>query len=218
MKELTFPHAEAVEHFSAQLAEFVEAVSSSNDLQLLGPSRCHGWTLLDVAVHVRMGLQEMAIGTTCRTKEAADHDAASYWTTHPDDRNDDPVPHILWLRRVASAYTRPAGAVAHLRDAAAGAAAAVAAMPEGVVEFQGKRMKSGDFLATWVTEVAVHQLDLGLDGEPPSGLAWTRMTLEAVAGSDLPAELDDESAVLIGLGRVPCPASIQLEPAYPVSL
>jgi hypothetical protein len=91
-------------------------------------------------------------------------------------------------------------------------------MSEGNVRFQGKRMASGDFLATWVVELAVHQLDLGLDGEAPSGLAWTRRTLEAIAGSDLPSDLDDRSAVLIGLGRVPCPPSTRLEPPYPVSL
>jgi hypothetical protein len=218
MRKLRFPHDEAATCFGEQVAEFMTAVDSQDDLQLLGPSRCHGWSLLDVVVHVRMGLQEMAIGTTCRTDKATDHDAASYWGTHPDDRNVDPVRHILWLRRVASAYGRPAGAVAHLKDVVSSAVNAVSSMSEDVVEFQGKRMDSGDFLATWVVELAVHQLDLGLDGDTPSGLSWTRMTLGAVANSDLPSILDDRSAVLIGLGRVPCPPSTRLEPPYPVSL
>jgi hypothetical protein len=218
MRKLRFPHDEAVTCFAQQVAEFVTAVGSQDDLQLLGPSRCHGWSLLDVVVHVRMGVQEMAIGTMCRTDEVPDHDAASYWGTHPDDRDTDAVSHILWLRRVASAYGRPAGAVAHLKDVVSSAVAAVSSMSEGVVEFQGKRMDSGDFLATWVVELAVHQLDLGLDGDTPSGLSWTRLTLEAIANSDLPSTLDDRSAVLIGLGRVPCPPSTRLELPYPVSL
>ncbi|GAB3781382.1 maleylpyruvate isomerase N-terminal domain-containing protein [Nocardioides ungokensis] len=218
MQELTFRHQEAVECFGQQLDDFMTAVSAQDDLQLLAPSRCHGWSLLDVVVHVRMGLQEMAIGTTCRTDDAPDHDAASYWATHPDTRNDDPVSHILWLRRVASAYARPTGAVAHMKDVATSAVNAVRSMSEGVVEFQGKRMASGDFLATWVVELAVHQLDLGIDGDSPTGLAWSRMTVEAVASSELPSELDDRSAVLIGLGRMPCPPSTRLEPPYPVSL
>jgi hypothetical protein len=165
-------------------------------------------------------LQELAIGTTSRTDETTDHDAASYWGTDPDGRDDDPVPHILWLRRVASAYQRPAGAVVHLKDAAASAVRAVRPMPEGVVEFQGKRMHSGDFVATRVVELAVHQLDLDLgpDAVAPSGLAWTRMTLEAIADADLPAGLDDRSAVLIGLGRIPCPPSVRLAASFPVSL
>jgi hypothetical protein len=89
-------------------------------------------------------------------------------------------------------------------------------MPEGVIEFQGRRIRSGDFTGTWVVELAVHQLDLGLDGDAASGLAWARRTLEAVAGTDLPAELDDRSAVLAGLGRTQ--PAIGLPAVFPVSL
>lgn len=147
-----------------------------------------------------------------------DHDAASYWADHTDDRDADPVPHILWLRRTAAAYTRPAGAVTHLRDVADAAVRAVRLMPEGAVGFQGKHLRSGDFLATWVVELAVHQLDLDLLGEDSSGLAWTRLTLEAVAGARLPAGLDDRTAVLAGLGREPSTGSPGLPPEFPVSL
>ena len=214
---MSFPHEAAVICLVEQVGEFVAAADSLDDLELLGPSRCHGWTALDVIVHVRMGLQEMGIGTTCRTREAPDRDAASYWRDHPDNRDEDPVPHILWLRRVASAYARPTHAVTHLKDVAATAVRAVRAMPPSSVEFQGRRLLSGDFLATWVVELAVHQVDLGLD-DTPAGLGWTRRTLEAVADADLPAELDDRSATLVGLGRVPCPASIRLQPPFPISL
>ena len=91
-------------------------------------------------------------------------------------------------------------------------------MSEGPVEFQGKRMRSGDFLATWVVELAVHQLDLGIEQDEPSGLGWTRKTLEAIADADLPPGLDDRSAVLAGLGRIPPPSGSRLAPPYPVSL
>jgi hypothetical protein len=214
VRPLTFPHQDAVEAFAAQADEFLAAVSSCDDLELLGPSRCHGWTLLDVLVHVRIGLQEMALGSTRRTDGEPECDAASYWSEHPDNRDDDPVPHILWLRRTSSAYSRPSGALAHLRDAVAGAVGAVRAMPEGPIEFQGRRIRSGDFIGTWVVELAIHQLDLGLD-DSPGGLAWARQTLEAVAGSELPADLDDRTAVLAGLGRTPAPAG--LPTGFPVS-
>ena len=200
-----------------QVNQFVAAADALDDMELLGSSRCHGWTALDVIVHVQLGLQEMAVGTTSRTSEAPDRDAASYWRGHPDDRDDDPVPHILWLRRVASAYARPKNAVSHLKDVAETTARAVRAMPESTVEFQGVRMLSGDFLATWVVELAVHQLDLALDGTP-AGIDWTRTTLEAVADADLPAGLDDKSAALVGLGRVACPPSVRLPPPFPISL
>jgi hypothetical protein len=128
------------------------------------------------------------------------------------------VPHILWLRRVASAYARPSAAVRHLADVASSVTAAVRTMPEGPVLFQGKCMRSGDFLATWVVELAVHQLDLDLGQDAPSGLEWARVTLEAIADADLPPELDDRSAVLMGLGRVSAPVTSPLPPSYPVSL
>ena len=215
MRPLSFPHDDAVEVFTTQADEFLAAVASCDDLQLLGSSRCYGWSLLDVLVHVRVGLQEMALGSTRHANGEPECDAATYWSEHPDDRDDDPVPHVLWLRRTSSAYSRPSGAVEHLRDAVAGAVGAVRAMPEGVVEFQGRRIRSGDFIGTWVVELAIHQLDLGLDGSP-SGSGWARRTLEAVAGAELPADLDDRSAVLAGLGRAPAPAD--LPAGFPVSL
>jgi len=217
VRQLRFPHDAAVERLCRQLGDFVAAVRSLDDLQLLAPSRCVGWSRLEVVVHVRMGLEEMAVGTTRRVDAVPDHDAASYWRTHPDDRDDDEVPHILWLRRVASAHSRPSGAVRHLEAVAKTATGAVRAMPAGVVEFQGKRMLTGDFLATWVVELAVHQLDLALDDEP-SGADWARQTLEALAEHSLPSELDDATAVLVGLGRVPCPATTRLDPAFPLAL
>jgi hypothetical protein len=227
---LGFPHDVAVERLCRQIDEFLTEATAMTDLELLAPARCLGWSRLEVVVHVRMGLEELAITTTKRMAADADHDAASYWRTHSDDRDEDPVPHILWLRRVASAHSRPSGAIPHLRVVADAAKSAVKAMAPGVVDFQGKRMRSGDFLATWVVELAVHQLDLdrgseGTDsGRGPSGLDWARQTLEALAEKPLPAALDDRSAVLLGLGRIASDAygdgdgSIALPSPYPISL
>ncbi|GAA2022962.1 hypothetical protein GCM10009740_10120 [Terrabacter terrae] len=218
MRQLSFAHEQAVERLSRQVGELVAAAGSMSDLELLGSSLCHGWSRLDVVVHVRMGLQEMALGTIAASGEEPDHDAASYWAAHPDDRDDDPVLHILWLRRTAAAYSRPRAAVTHLREAADAAVRAAQTMPEGTVAFQGKHLRSGDFLATWVVELAVHQLDLGVTDDGSSGLAWTRATLEAIAEAELPAALEDRTAVLVGLGRQQPPPSAQPGPAFPVSL
>lgn len=217
MRNLSFPHVEAVELLARQTADFQTAAASLTDMELLAASRCHGWSALDVVVHVRMGLEEMAIGAA-RVDDEPSHDAASYWVDHPDDRGDDPVSHILWLRRVASSYGRPSAAVRHLEDVARSAKAVVRSMSEGAVEFQGKRMLSGDFLATWVVELAVHQLDLGIEQDAPCGIEWARRTLEAIAEADLPAGLDDRSAVLVSLGRVPASSPLRLPAPYPVSL
>ena len=166
--------------------------------------------------HVGAGLEEMARGTTAQALSGAIHDAASYWPGSPDADSVDPVDGILSLRRVASAYTRPVRAARHLEDVAKQAQTAIRAMPECVVDFQGRRLRSGDFLATCVVELAVHQLDLLVAGPPSSGLAWARLTLEALAGTPLPAELDDTDAVLAALGRVP--SLIPLDASYPAAL
>lgn len=216
MSQLAFTHVDAVDALSAQIADFVSAARSCKDLELLGPSRCHGWSRVDVVVHVRAGLDEMARGTTARALTSADHDAATYWRGHLGADLVDPVDGILWLRRVASAYARPVRAVRHLEDVAEQSVRAIRAMPECVVDFQGCQLRSGDFLATWAVELAVHQLDLDLTDPPPSGLAWARLTLEALAGTPLPSELDDTEAVLAGLGRIP--SRVSLDASYPVTL
>jgi len=64
----------------------------------------------------------------------------------------------------------------------------------------------------------VHQLDLDLGEQGSSGLEWSRLTLEAVADARLPAGLDDRTAVLVGIGREPCPPACGLPPQFPVSL
>jgi hypothetical protein len=215
VRPLAFGHDEALERLCAALDGFGRAAADLDDLELLDPSLCRGWSRLEVVTHVRMGVEELAVGTTQLTGDAPDHDAASYWESHPDDRDDDPVPHLMWLRRVAGAYGRPSAAVDHLANALRSAAAAARAMPEGTVAFQGKRLTTGDFLGTWVVELAVHALDLRASTDPV-GLDWARRTVEAIADADLPDHVDDRSAVLAGLGRVPLTAEIP--PAFPVSL
>ncbi|WP_134765124.1 maleylpyruvate isomerase N-terminal domain-containing protein [Nocardioides sp. 1609] len=94
MTPLSFEHTEAAEQFAHQAAEFVSTARSLSDMELLAPSLCHGWSALDLVVHVRTGLEEMVIGAA-RTLSEPDHDAASYWSKDPGDEDTDPVPHPL---------------------------------------------------------------------------------------------------------------------------
>src|SRR4051794_41854447 len=111
---LSVPHEDSVTLLGEQAAAFLTAASSLTELELLDPARCRAWSRLDTVVHVRAGLEELMSAWTVRTADPPTHDAASYWESHPDDRDDDPVPHVLWLRRTASAYQRPSGAIRHL--------------------------------------------------------------------------------------------------------
>lgn len=217
MLPLAFELDPARRSFIEQARGFLHAAQALTDMELLDPSQCRGWSRLDLVVHVRMGLDEMASTASITTDRPADHDAASYWTSHPDDRDSDPVPHILWLRRTASAYARPSGAVTHLADATARACAVVEPLREGQLLFQSKVLTCGDFLATWVVELAIHELDL-VPSSNPAGIAMARRTVEAVGGSLLPSEWDDRSATLVGLDRVPWPVNVQRRPGFPVHL
>lgn len=220
MRPLSYDHAPAVELLGAQLDTFVAAAESFSEYDLLGASRVHGWSRLEVVVHVRAGLEEMVGVCAAQVNDAPDHDAASYWASFAA-ADDDQVPHILWMRRTSTAYNRPEGALRHLRDVAATARIALGRMPDHPVLFQGKTMTSGDFLTTWVVELAVHHLDLGEDAGSPTrrSLAAVRRTVESVADVDLPATWNDEDAALIALGRLPLPDDAgQLAGALPVSL
>lgn len=195
------------------LADLWAAVADLDDRALLTSSRCHGWSVADVLVHVHLGLQEMLLGVVDPTDEAPDRDAATYWrdTVPRTDPDADELAGVRFVRLVASAYRRPAGVLGHLRPTLEGVDRAVAALPPGAVRFQGHVLASGDFLATWATELAVHHLDLGaglaLAPPAPAALALARATVEALAGGPLPASWSDADAVLRGSGRTPVPAA-----------
>ena len=72
-------------------------------------------------------------------------------------------------------------------------------MAPGRVRFQGHVLDTGDFLATWATELAVHHLDLDLEaalpGPDPDALQLARKTAEALAGGPIDAATDVEATL-----------------------
>ena len=94
MSALTVALDEVRPLFVEQAGEFLTVCRDHSDLDLLDPSLCRGWSRLDLMVHVRAGLDEMAATAGAYTDRTPDCDAATYWTCHPDDRDDDPVPHV----------------------------------------------------------------------------------------------------------------------------
>lgn len=159
-----------------------------------------------MVTHVRLGLDEVAacLLTAGTSTAEPDRDAATYWQTQAP--GSDEVAGLLALRRIASASRAPTAALVPLRRVAAALRSAVDRLDDGVLEFQGHVLTTGDFLATWAVELAVHQLDLGRDLEVPlppvAPTALTRQTLEALLGARLPVD-DDVDAVLLGSGRRP---------------
>jgi uncharacterized protein (TIGR03083 family) len=204
-----------VEHGAAQLAyldalgALVDALAGLDDSDMLATSRCYGWNVGDVLVHVHLGLQEMVLALGVWTDEEPDTDAAGYWQAFPPSPEITPaqIDDIQFVRRTNAAYRRPADLPRHFAVTAAGLADRVTALPGMVTPFQGKIMASGDFLAIWAVELVIHHLDLQaeLAIAPPgaAALLLARRTVEALLGGPLPSHIDDETVVLAGAGRVP---------------
>ncbi|WP_340538510.1 maleylpyruvate isomerase family mycothiol-dependent enzyme [Nocardioides sp. GXZ039] len=205
---LTIPFETGRHAMGESIDGFLEAAESIGELDLLEPSRCAGWSRMDVVVHVLAGWQEMFGGLVSPVESEPTVDAASFWTQFADQyTTDDPIPVIMSQRRRTAAYARPASAMAQLRDVAEAARRAVDAVADRPVLWDGRVYSAGDYLAVWAVEDVVHQLDLRVDVAPPaSGLSIARNTIEALIDEPLPAGLDDAEATLIGTGRIDVPA------------
>lgn len=187
---------------------FVRAVDGFSEYDLLDASRCHGWTRLDVAVHVLAGWQEMLAGLVSVSESHPTVDAATYWSAFATEyATDDPVPTLMAQRRRSAAYARPSSATSQLRDVASALMRGVTACEDRRHLWQGHVFTAGDFLTVWAVEVVVHQLDLLSDEPvPSSALRLARATIEALTEESLPTTWTDLDATLIGTGRVPVPA------------
>ena len=203
------PYAVAGPALLGQLRRLVGVAGHLDDRALLASSRCLGWTRADVLAHVHLALQDMLLALVAPTDAEPDTDAASYWRTDPpsNDPDSDELDNLRFARLLASAYRRPTGLIGHLRPTGEGVARAVSQLSTPAVNFQGHVLTSGDFLATWATELAVHHLDLDLGqelpGPDPAALRLARLTADELADQPSPSDWDDEHAVLVGWGRLP---------------
>src|SRR4051794_12560685 len=149
--------------FTESVTAFVDAVDAFDEWELLGVSRCHGWTRLDVVVHVLAGWQEMLGGMVSPVDDAPTVDAATYWPTFAELEAGDPLMTLMAQRRRTAAYSRPAAAYHQLRDVAAALLRGASSLADRHVLWQGQVFTPGDFLAIWAVEDVIHQLDL--DGD-----------------------------------------------------
>lgn len=200
-----------------QAHQFLEVVRDLDDLALLGPSLCRGWSRLELIVHVRMGLDEMATAVQPDPSLPVSHDYVTYWSSYADNPDEDPIPGLMWLRRTASAYERPSSSMEHLADAVDRACMTVKSLNDQPVMFQGKTLMAADFVTTWIVELVMHLLDLDIDASP-IGSHLGRRTVEALAGRDLPSSVTDDHALLIGFGREQLPEDIERSQFFPVWL
>lgn len=186
---------------------FVRAAEGFSEHDLLGASRCHGWTRLDVVVHMIAGWYDMLGGLVSPVDSEPTVDAATYWPAFATAYHaDDPVPALMSQRRRSAAYVRPASATEQLRDVADAVTRGVTACGGGPLLWQGHVFTTGDFLAVWAVEHVVHHLDLRSDEPAPaSALRLARASVESLVGDPLPVTWTDVEVALIGSGRSPVP-------------
>jgi hypothetical protein len=203
--DLTIDLATARAACHESVTAFLRAVDGFDEMALLGSSRCHGWTRLDVVVHVLGGWQEMLGGFVSPVDGDPTVDAASYWPVFAEEEAGDPLVTLMAQRRRTGSYSRPGSARDHLHDVADAVLRGIASIADGRYLWQRQVFTAGDFLAIWAVEDAVHHLDL-LTEEPVPGsaLELARATIEALAGP-FPESWGPEDVVLVGAGRRPVP-------------
>ncbi|MEU7609071.1 maleylpyruvate isomerase N-terminal domain-containing protein [Micromonospora sp. NPDC049204] len=192
-------------------------VRDLDDAGLQRATRCRGWLVADLLLHVLGDAQRALVALASPVDGPADVDDVSYWRDFP--AGDESNRHAWWVRRSAAAFDRPTGIVQLWRDTAPAAVrAARSANPEGYVTTQGHVLRVPDFLATLTTEAVVHHLDLTpeLPAAPPPGPLAARVavtTMEGLLSDDTvrPVGWDDQDFLLKATGRVPLTDRDRLE-------
>ncbi|ROT33654.1 maleylpyruvate isomerase N-terminal domain-containing protein [Micromonospora sp. HM5-17] len=204
--------AERVRHHGAlarTYAAITATVDGLADADLLRPTRCQGWFVVDLLFHLTLDAQRALVALATPADGPPDVDSVSYW--RHSGGGDASSRHAAWVRRCAAAFDRPSGVVRLWSDTAPAAVrAAGAADPAGHVATQGHVLTVPDFVATLVTEAVVHQLDLtvALPDAPapdPAAVQVAVATLDGLLSDDAvrPPDWSDVDYLLKATGRLP---------------
>jgi hypothetical protein len=184
-------------------------VADLDDNDLLLPSGCRGWSIADLLYHMLLDAQRALVAFATPADGPSDVDYVTYWHGFPGAGDADAaLAHGQWVRRSAAAFIRPRGIVRDWTETSAAAVhAAAAADPRGRVATQDHVLAVPDFIATLVTEAAIHHLDLitSLPEAPapaPEAMTIAVSTMEGLAGpSGLPQHWNARETLLKGSGR-----------------
>ncbi|MBM0233087.1 maleylpyruvate isomerase N-terminal domain-containing protein [Micromonospora sp. STR1_7] len=193
-------------------------VGGLDDAALQRATRCRGWLVADLLLHVLGDAQRALVALASPVDGPADLDDVSYWRGFPGAGDED-TRHAWWVRRSAAAFDRPTGIVRLWAETAPAAVrAAASADPAGHVTTQGHVLRVPDLLATLTTEAVVHHLDLTpeLPDAPPPGPLAVRVavaTMDGLLSDDAvrPAAWDDHDFLLKATGRLPLTDRDRLE-------
>lgn len=201
------PREEALFALTVAYRQVTEIVRGRPDTELIGPTRCTGWSVLDVLYHVLLDAQRALIALATPDDRIADTDYISYWRSFPAARvgaNE----HARAVRIAASAF-RPTTLVQLWQETSAAAVhAARAADADLRVSTQQHVLALPDLLVTLAVEACVHALDLtvrvtDVPAPDPAPLALVRRTLDGLLGAGVTRpDWPDEEYALKGTGRL----------------
>lgn len=189
----------------AEIVRLRQLVEGLSDQQLVLSTRCAGWRVADLVVHLRMSCEAVLMSLSDPTTVEPDRDFVSYWRDWPA-RDGPGFGDVRFTWASSAAYSDSSGLKRHFDDTAQAAIGAVRAAPDGAVSFQGHALRVTDLLGMWTTEFAVHHLDLlaEVDDRPgPSdeALEVAAATLDGLLDAPRPAWWDLSTYVLKATGR-----------------
>jgi uncharacterized protein (TIGR03083 family) len=194
---------EALPVLAAAYADLTAELSGLDRAGLAGPTRCAGWTVLELAHHVLADAQRALVAFASPAGGPPDVDYATYWRPFRP-ANDIAAATAVYERKATAAYARPEIVLHYWAETSAAAVRAAEACPHEYVTTQRHVLTVPDFAGTLAVEAAVHHLDLlDLPGPAPAPLALVRRTLDGLLGTPVPTGWDDAEYALKGTGRLP---------------
>lgn len=187
-------------------SDIATIVASLEEEDSWRPTRCAGWVVRDLLVHMLDGVQRALVALATPAAGPADRDHVSFWSG-AQYAEDPEFRQLRGLRSIANAWDLGDLARTFADTTRAVVTLAGRTPPDALVATQGHVLRSGDLVVTLAVRAAVHHLDLVVDlrrpGPRPEPLALVRRTLDALLGHPAPADWPDERWALLGTGRVP---------------
>ncbi|MDP9796028.1 uncharacterized protein (TIGR03083 family) [Catenuloplanes nepalensis] len=185
------------------------ALSPLSPMELLAPTRCHGWTVADVVHHLTSDAQRALVALATPAAGPATRTFVTYWQSTPSPAPDwesaeREAAASAWAGRRAASVARSPELLAGLwRSTSVAAVHAAFAAPHAFVATQGHVLSTPDLLTTLATEAVIHHLDLllGLPTAPEPAVS-TLDGLLALHGGVRPADWGIEDYLLKGSGRL----------------
>jgi uncharacterized protein (TIGR03083 family) len=190
------------------------AVRDLDETALRLPSRCAGWSVVDVVYHLLLDAQRALVTFASPVDDEPDVDAVTYWSPHKPGASWAGA-HEEFVRVSTAAHPSPRAVVTRwVETAAAAARAAGSVTPTTRLTTQDHVLTAADFTSTLVVEAVVHHLDLTValpDAAPPTDavLAHARTVIDTMLGTKAPAAWPTADYALAAGGRAKVPGSVR---------